>query len=124
LFKLKSRRKSRGRSRFPIAVARTPLAGRSQPSLSLWDSLSPERKLDVVGVVLALVGVLILLGLLASSPSVLTGGIIQLLGQLMGWGLYFLPVALIVWPVAHPAQDRADSTAFIAARARCCSSGR
>jgi hypothetical protein len=51
----------------------------------------------VIGVVLTLVGVLILLGLLAASPSALTGGLIRLLGQLIGWGLYFLPIGLIAF---------------------------
>jgi len=96
----KSRRRSRARGRASRAQARPESAPRSRtrsPSTSFWDSLSPERKLDVVGVILALSGILILLGLLAASPSALTGGIIRLLGQLIGWGLYFLPVALIVF---------------------------
>jgi S-DNA-T family DNA segregation ATPase FtsK/SpoIIIE len=102
LFKApKGRRKSRSRSRSSGSRSHAESSPRSraraQSSPSLWESLSPERKLDVVGVVLALVGLLILLGLLASSPSVLTGSIIHLLRQLMGWGLYFLPVALIVF---------------------------
>jgi S-DNA-T family DNA segregation ATPase FtsK/SpoIIIE len=65
------------------------------PSVSLWASLSPERKLDVVGVVLAMAGILILLTLLASSRSAVTGGLIRLLSELIGWGLYVLPAGLI-----------------------------
>jgi S-DNA-T family DNA segregation ATPase FtsK/SpoIIIE len=42
-------------------------------------------------------GVLILFGLLSSSPSPLTGGVLKLLGQLIGWGVYFLPAGLIVF---------------------------
>ena len=64
---------------------------------SYWESLSPERKLDVVGFILILIGILILFGLLASSPSALTGGILRLLGQLIGWGVYVLPVGLILF---------------------------
>ena len=67
------------------------------PEPSFWDKLSPERKLDVVGVVLAAAGILILLTLVASSRSALTGGLIQLLSQLLGWGIYALPAGLIVF---------------------------
>ena len=60
-----------------------------------WDSLSAERKLDVVGVVMALVGALILLSLFTVNRSALTGGFIRILSQFFGWGLYLLPIALI-----------------------------
>ena len=65
------------------------------PEPSLWDKLSPERKLDVIGIVLAVAGILILLTLLASSHSILTGGVILFLRQMFGWGTYVLPVGLI-----------------------------
>ena len=97
----KKRRRSRARGHSSGVSTRSEPVVRArahaQPSPSAWDRLSPERKLDVIGVLLALVGILILLGLLASSPSALTGGIIRLLGQLLGWGLYFLPIGLIVF---------------------------
>jgi S-DNA-T family DNA segregation ATPase FtsK/SpoIIIE len=67
------------------------------PARSLWENLSPERKLDVIGVVLALSGLLTLLSLLASSRSALTGGLIHFLGQIFGWGVYILPVGLLVF---------------------------
>jgi S-DNA-T family DNA segregation ATPase FtsK/SpoIIIE len=59
--------------------------------------LSPERKLDVIGIVLALIGILVLVGLTSPAPSALTDGIIKLLGQLIGWGVYFLPAGLILF---------------------------
>jgi S-DNA-T family DNA segregation ATPase FtsK/SpoIIIE len=52
--------------------------------------------LDVIGVVLALVGLLTLLSLISAERSALTGGLIQFLGQIFGWGVYILPVGLIV----------------------------
>ena len=98
----KGRRKSRARGRSSRAHPRPERVSRSRaqpPAPSFWESLSPERKLDVIGVILALSGILILLALLAPSPSALTGGIIRLLGQLIGWGLYFLPIGLILFGV-------------------------
>ncbi|MGE5072191.1 MAG: DNA translocase FtsK 4TM domain-containing protein, partial [Anaerolineae bacterium] len=65
------------------------------PKPSWWATLSPERKLDVIGIVLAVAGILILLTLLASSRSLLTGGVIWLLSRVLGWGIYALPLALI-----------------------------
>ena len=69
------------------------------PEPSLWDRLSSEQKLDVIGVVLAIIGILILLTLFASSRSTLTADLIRFLGQIFGWGIYILPIALFVFGV-------------------------
>lgn len=65
-------------------------------SVSWWDSLSPERKLDVVGVIMAVIGLLTALILFSAQRSALTGGMVTLLTRLLGWGIYILPVGLIV----------------------------
>jgi S-DNA-T family DNA segregation ATPase FtsK/SpoIIIE len=62
-----------------------------------WDALSAERKLDVVGVIMAIIGAIILLSLFTANRSLLTGGFIHILAQIFGWGLYILPLALIVF---------------------------
>ncbi len=62
-----------------------------------WESLSAERKLDVVGIVLAFVGIIILLGLVSANRSALIGGAIFFLSQLFGWGVYVLPLGLLVF---------------------------
>lgn len=67
------------------------------PSTSFWEGLSPERRLDLVGVLLGIAGILILLTLAASSRSALTGGMIQVLSKLVGWGVYVLPIGLILF---------------------------
>ncbi len=67
------------------------------PALSWWDRLSPERRLDVVGIILAALGFLILLGLLSTSRSELIGGAILFLEQIFGWGIYILPLGLLVF---------------------------
>lgn len=64
---------------------------------SWWDSLSAERKLDVLGIFLALVGALILLSLFTVNRSPIIGGFIRILSQIFGWGLYLLPIALLVF---------------------------
>ncbi|GAB4502350.1 MAG: DNA translocase FtsK [Anaerolineales bacterium] len=60
-------------------------------------NLSPERKLDFLGVGLALGGLLILLALISSSRSALTGATVSLFSFLFGWGAYGLPIALILF---------------------------
>ncbi len=79
------------------AASKTAARPAAQPEPSLWQRLSPERKLDVVGVALAVVGILILLTLMATSRSALTGSFIRLLSDLLGWGIYVLPAGLIAF---------------------------
>jgi S-DNA-T family DNA segregation ATPase FtsK/SpoIIIE len=69
---------------------------------TLWQSLSIDRKLDVVGIVLALIGLVTLLSLISSQRSLLTGTLIRYLAGVFGWGTYVLPAGLIgigVWLV-------------------------
>jgi len=61
-----------------------------------WSNLSPERKLDIVGVIFALVGLLLLLSMVSSQHSFLTGSLIGLLFHVVGWGAFILPAGLIL----------------------------
>jgi len=64
---------------------------------SWWEKLSAERKLDVVGVILAFIGLLILLSLISANRSAIIGGFIFFLAQLFGWGVYVLPIGLLIF---------------------------
>jgi S-DNA-T family DNA segregation ATPase FtsK/SpoIIIE len=69
---------------------------------TFWETLSIDRRLDVIGVVLALAGLLMLLSLISAERSALTGSLVRFLGQVFGWGVYILPAGLIgigVWLV-------------------------
>jgi len=60
--------------------------------------------MDILGVVMAIVGLLTLLSLFSANRSGLTSGWINILAQVFGWGVYILPVGLIVlgaWLVAR-----------------------
>jgi len=94
-----SRKSNKPKGRTPASKAHSSSASRkqAQSSTSFWESLSPERRLDVIGIILAILGILILLTLFASSRSAITGGILRILSQLVGWGVYVLPVGLIVF---------------------------
>jgi S-DNA-T family DNA segregation ATPase FtsK/SpoIIIE len=60
--------------------------------------------MDIIGVILALVGLLTLLSLFSARNGNLTGYWIQALKSIFGWGVYILPVGLIVlglWLIAR-----------------------
>lgn len=86
------------------ADSHTKLKHKAQPAPqtyhrepSWWEQLSPERKLDVVGIILAFIGLIILLGLISANRSAIVGGFIFFLAQLFGWGVYVLPIGLLVF---------------------------
>ena len=66
------------------------------PPPSWWSTLSAERKLDVVGAVMAVVGLLAVMILFSAQRSALTGSMLGVLRWALGWGMYILPLALIV----------------------------
>jgi S-DNA-T family DNA segregation ATPase FtsK/SpoIIIE len=70
-----------------------PLRGRSRPLLT---EISPERKLDLFGVTLALLGLLTLLSLISTQRSAIPAWWIGVLQQAFGWGAAILPLILIV----------------------------
>jgi S-DNA-T family DNA segregation ATPase FtsK/SpoIIIE len=66
------------------------------PQRPVSTGLSLDRKLDIAGVILALVGLLTLLILFSSSRSAATGFWIDILRRGFGWGMYLLPLTLLV----------------------------
>lgn len=81
----------------PASKSRSHQPPPPPPALSWWDQLSAERKLDVVGITLAFIGIIILLGLISANRSALIGGAILFLSQIFGWGVYILPLGLLVF---------------------------
>lgn len=87
--KRKPERNSPSASRTRSAKSGGSSGGFSLPSLSL------DRKLDLLGVFLAFVGLLTLLSLLSSQRSTITGAWISFLSRITGWGAYLLPILFI-----------------------------
>jgi len=87
--------KDGGKGLTPQRGKTPPPASQLPPPPSWWETLSPERKLDVVGAVMAIVGLLTMLILASAQRSALTGSMVQVLSQIFGWGIYVLPVGLI-----------------------------
>ena len=91
-----SKRSTKGASRSlpPTATQRVQSGtGASRPVLG---GLSLDRKLDMIGVVMALLGLLTLLSLLSASNSSLTGTWVRGLALAFGLGRLIFPFALIV----------------------------
>lgn len=98
----KKRTARSGKSTPGASGTRLPTYRPIKNPFSGWNSLSIDRKLDILGVVLALAGLLTLLSLLSSSQGVLTGWWVRFLNQIAGWGSFILPIALTgigVWLV-------------------------
>jgi DNA segregation ATPase FtsK/SpoIIIE, S-DNA-T family len=75
-------------------------SSKSVPSLQFmprwkWRSISPERKLDILGIVVALVGLISLLSLISTERSSVTGLWVSILFRTAGWGAFILPLAFI-----------------------------
>ena len=76
----------------------------SPTRFSLLENISPERRMDLLGVVLAIGGVLTALTLFSSEGGLLDRYWVNPLTQIFGWGIYLLTLALIVlgiWLVAR-----------------------
>ncbi len=93
----------------PAARSKGPARSASRknappPPSGLFNNISPERKMDILGVVMALIGLLTLLSLFSAGNGGLTGYWIKALRSVFGWGVYLLPVGLLVlgtWLVAR-----------------------
>ncbi|NTW43169.1 MAG: hypothetical protein HGB14_01750, partial [Anaerolineaceae bacterium] len=68
---------------------------RSKSGIS-WKKISNERKLDILGIIMALVGFLTILSLLSTQRSEVTGWWINSISKVAGWGTFILPFALMV----------------------------
>ncbi len=97
--KSSARRASGGSTRRPSPPARR----REEERPALLGGLSAERKMDLVGALLALIGLLTLLSLF-SGGSGLLGLWVRGLKTLFGWGVYILPFGLLglgAWLIAR-----------------------
>ena len=68
-------------------------------SLNWWDSLTDERKLDVVGAIMSVVGIAVILVLISAQRSAVSESLVSVLSRSLGYGVYVLPVGLIAMGV-------------------------
>jgi S-DNA-T family DNA segregation ATPase FtsK/SpoIIIE len=84
----------------PLKKGRTAVQPVEMPA----EGMSLDRKLDIAGVVIALLGILTLLSLLSPNRSGVTNAWVNLWRVAFGWGVYIFPLALIVigaWLIAR-----------------------
>ena len=77
------------------AASKTP-APRNKPTTPAPQPLSTERKVDIAGIILIVIGLLTLLSLMTSSSGGLTRPWTSLLLRWIGWGAYALPLILLL----------------------------
>jgi S-DNA-T family DNA segregation ATPase FtsK/SpoIIIE len=90
--KTSARKSNRTRSRKSKSAARSA----SSSTAAGGGGMSLDRKLDIIGVVLALVGLLTLLSLISPTRGSLTGDWVSIVGTVFGLGRYLFPFGLIV----------------------------
>jgi S-DNA-T family DNA segregation ATPase FtsK/SpoIIIE len=94
----KSSRKTSSRSKRSTAKkSGRKTASTRQESIkpSFWSNLTLDRKLDILGIGMVLLGLLTLLSLLSSNNGWLSSGWLAIIGKSFGWGMYLLPLGLI-----------------------------
>jgi len=95
--KRSSTQKSRTTSRKKVVPSRSTRVQPSRTTSRTIKQISPERKRDIAAVIITLVGIVTLISLLTSQTGIITKWWTELLGTVMGWGKYILPVALIIF---------------------------
>ncbi|MBN1249507.1 MAG: DNA translocase FtsK 4TM domain-containing protein [Anaerolineae bacterium] len=84
-------------------------SSRSKPQPTLWQRLSRDQKLDILGWLLLVLSALTILSMLSAQQGVLTQWWISLLSQIFGWGRYLVPLffgAFGLWLVLRHFGDR------------------
>ena len=84
--------------------SKSPKGAPKQAPSPIQTGISADRKMEIVGVILAVVGLLTLLTIASSARSEASGFWVNLWRTSFGWGAFVLPLVLIavgVWMVAH-----------------------
>jgi S-DNA-T family DNA segregation ATPase FtsK/SpoIIIE len=108
-----SRSKKRIRSTKSSAARRSTSRQRSTRSTrssvpQRW-SLSRDRKLDLIGLLLVALGLFTIVSLLSTSQTLVGGAWLGLLRMTFGWGMYVIPLAMVaigLWLLLRTFGDR------------------
>ncbi|MBL8045693.1 MAG: DNA translocase FtsK 4TM domain-containing protein [Anaerolineales bacterium] len=104
--KTKPRASGSGRPRSSAQPEQMPLP---EPGMSL------DRKLDIVGIIMIVIGLLSLFSLFSADQSPLLAAWLNMLSQIAGWGRFGLPIGLIVvggWIVLRKFGDKLPRVEF------------
>ncbi|MDX1435707.1 MAG: DNA translocase FtsK 4TM domain-containing protein [Anaerolineales bacterium] len=91
-----ARKKSTAKQKSTSRSSRAKQNTRQAKTTGLATGLSLDRKLDILGLALAVAGLLSLLSLISANRSAMTGTVLNILQQTVGWGVFILPLVLLV----------------------------
>ncbi len=86
---------ARRTSKKTTSKKRTSSKAKKQTRQPILAEISPERRMDIFGIVLLVIGILTLLSLFTQSSGKITGWWVANISKVIGWGVYILPLALI-----------------------------
>jgi len=122
----KTTRKPAAKSSTKSAVKRKPASRSKKPvplkasvkskSRGTSQGLSPERKKDIIAVIMGLVGILAFLSMVTSQQGAITDWVVDILHQAAGWGAFFIPIILVVSAVLILTREHIDLPMFSTGR--------
>lgn len=59
--------------------------------------IPPQRRMDIIGIILLVIGLLTIISLFTKGSSAITDWVVWVFSEAIGWGVYILPVLLIVF---------------------------
>jgi S-DNA-T family DNA segregation ATPase FtsK/SpoIIIE len=68
-----------------------------KPQKSNRPAFPPQRRIDIFGIILMVIGLLTLISLFTQTPGSVTDWLVTNFSIVVGWGIYFLPVILLVF---------------------------
>ncbi|NMC54944.1 MAG: DNA translocase FtsK [Chloroflexi bacterium] len=74
-----------------------PVSSAGRALLGSLRGIPRERRLDILGIILALLGLVTFLSLVSAERSAVTSGWINALAWVFGWGIYILPLVLVIY---------------------------
>ena len=77
---------ARRTSKKSTSKKRTPSKSKQPTRQPLLSEISPERRMDIVGIVLLVIGLLTLLSLFTQSSGKITGWWVTNISKVIGWG--------------------------------------
>lgn len=92
----RARKSTSQSSRSRTSTAKKAPTPRNKVAAPAPQPLSTERKVDIAGIILIVIGLLTLLSLMTSSSGGLTRPWTNLLLRWIGWGAYALPLVLLL----------------------------
>ena len=76
--------------------SKTRAKSKPKPKEPLLSGVSPQRRVDIFAIIFLLIGTLTLISLFTQTSGSVTGWWVKNLSLVMGWGVYILPLALII----------------------------